>query len=400
MDAQNSSGWAPGLQVIAPWLSPFWILGMWLVCALRLVNWLSVQRLRTRGVCCASEYWQRESARLKTILGITRAVILMESCLADVPMLLGHFRPLILLPIGLLTGLPAGQVEAILLHELAHIKRRDYLVNMIQRLAEGILFYHPAAWWVSRVIRVERENCCDDLVVSITKNSHEYATTLAALEHLRSSGREPAIAATGGHVMNRINRLLFPARPKNSWGALLAIAIFLATGTACLAAWQSAPSNNNHVGLRARSDRPEYYSIWLDEDVVYIIDDAERAAFEKLASNEERDQFIVQFWARRNPTPGSTQNKFKEEHYRRMAYANEHFRTASGAPGWRTDRGHMYIIYGPPDELEAHPKKSEQSFASEAWLYHRVTGVGNNASFTFIDQTGRGDFQLAPQTAP
>jgi GWxTD domain-containing protein len=397
-DARDSSAWTLSLQNIAPWLGPFWISGVWLVCALRLMNWFAVQRLRTRGVCSASDNWQRELARLSARLGVKRMVMLLESCLADVPILIGHFRPVILMPIGLLSGLPASQVEAILLHELAHIKRRDYLVNLMQRLAEGLLFYHPAAWWISHVIRIEREKCCDDLVVSVTQNPHEYATALAALEHCRTSRREPAVAATGGHLMNRIHRLLYPAKPKNGWGMLVGVAIFLVTGTACLAAWQARPSDSTRPDLRGQSDRTESYSKWLNEDVVYIIDDAERAAFERLTSNEERDQFIAQFWARRSSTQGESGNKFKEEHYRRLAYATEHFRTASGAPGWRTDRGHMYIVYGPPDEIEAHAKKSDQSFATEVWLYQQVRGVGNKVAFTFIDQTGRGDFHLAPQT--
>ena len=200
--------------------------------------------------------------------------------------------------------------------------------------------------------------------------------------------------------MNRIHRLLYPAKPKNGWGMLVGVAIFLVTGTACLAAWQARPSDSARPDLRGQSDRTESYSKWLNEDVVYIIDDAERAAFERLTSNEERDQFIAQFWARRSSTQGESGNKFKEEHYRRLAYATEHFRTASGAPGWRTDRGHMYIVYGPPDEIEAHAKKSDQSFATEVWLYQEVRGVGNKVAFTFIDQTGRGDFHLAPQTMP
>jgi len=95
------------------------------------------------------------------------------------------------------------------------------------------------------------------------------------------------------------------------------------------------------------------YKKWLDEEVPYIITDEERAAFKKLTTDEEREQFIEQFWERRNPNPGSPENEFKEEYYRRIAYSNEHF--ASGIPGWKTDRGRMYIMYGPPDEIESHP---------------------------------------------
>jgi len=124
-------------------------------------------------------------------------------------------------------------------------------------------------------------------------------------------------------------------------------------------------------------------------DVGYIIDQAERTAFLGLTTNAERDEFIERFWERRNPSPGGP-NQFKEEHYRRIAYANEHF--ASAVPGWQTDRGHIYILYGPPDEIEPHPRAG----GSTTWLYHHVEGVGDNATITFVDSTGRGDFRLSP----
>ena len=400
-DARDSSAWPLNLQAIAPWLAPFWISGVWLVCALRLMNWFAVQRLRTRGVCSAPDNWQRELARLSARLGVKRMVVLLESCLADVPILIGHFRPVILMPIGLLTGLPVAQIEAILLHELAHIKRRDYLVNLLQRLAESLLFYHPAAWWISHVIRIEREKCCDDLVVSVTRNPHEYATALAALEHCRTSGREPAVAATGGHLMKRIRSICYILPSQKTAGDCWSASQFFSRPARHVSPpGKPRPSDSTRTRFARQSDRTDSYSKWLDEDVVYIIDDAERAAFVQLTSNEERDHFIEQFWARRSSAQGEPGNKFKDEHYRRLAYATDHFRTASGAPGWRTDRGHMYIVYGPPDEIEAHPKKSEQSFATEIWLYQQVRGIGNKVAFTFIDQTGRGDFHLAPQSMP
>jgi GWxTD domain-containing protein len=391
----------PELTIIAPWLGPFWITGVWFICFWRLTSWFSVQRLRRRGVCSAPARWQRELGLLAARLRVSRPVLLLESCLADVPIVLGHFRPLILVPVGMLTGFPQEQIEAILLHELAHIRRHDYLVNLMQCLAEGLLFYHPAVWWISKIIRVERENCCDDLVVSVTRNAHEYAVALASLEQNRISGREPAIAATGGHLMNRIRRLLYPGNTKVAWAPLLTTVILLATGTVALAAWQAKPSAQSAAFAPAQAAATENtnYSKWLEENVVYIIDDAERAAFQKLTTDAEREQFIEQFWTRRNPTPGSSPNKFRVEHYRRIDYANKHFRTASGAPGWQTDRGHMYIVYGPPDEIEAHPKSAQRPLPTEIWLYRQVDGVGSNVSFTFIDRTGRGDFHLAPETA-
>ena len=127
----------------------------------------------------------------------------------------GYLRPVILIPLGLLTGMPPAHVEAILLHELAHIRRRDYLVNLLQAVAENLLFYHPAVWWISGVIRTERENCCDDLVVAVRGNAYDYAVALTALEESRWTG-EPALAATGGNLMKRIHRLLDRPEPRHA----------------------------------------------------------------------------------------------------------------------------------------------------------------------------------------
>ena len=130
-------------------------------------------QLDGRAAACAAgecvpppRFWQARLDRLAARVRVSRPVTLLESCLAEVPVVIGYVRPVILMPVGLLAGLPAGQVESILLHELAHIRRHDYLVNLMQIVVEGLVFYHPAVWWISGVIRAERENCCDDLVVA------------------------------------------------------------------------------------------------------------------------------------------------------------------------------------------------------------------------------------------
>ena len=285
------------------------------------------------------------------------------------------------------------QIESILLHELAHIRRHDYLTNTLQRCIEGLLFYHPAVWWISAVIRKEREHCCDDLAVSISGDAHEYARALAALEQNRFS--PAAVAATGGSLVKRIYRLLYP-KTSHAWAPFVAVMIIVITGAATVAAWPAKPSQSNAVAKQPETEQSlgpysnAYYK-WLNEDVAYIVDQAERTAFLGLKTDEERDKFVEQFWERRNPTPGAP-NKFKEEHYRRLAHANGHF--ASGVPGWQTDLGHVYILYGPPDEIESHPRAAGGSM--EIWLYHRVEGVGDNATVTFVDSTGRGDFRLSP----
>jgi GWxTD domain-containing protein len=161
---------------------------------------------------------------------------------------------------------------------------------------------------------------------------------------------------------------------------------------------------------KAKKDKELYkelgtpYKKWLDEDVVYIITPEERSAFLHLSTNEEREQFIEQFWQRRNPDPDSPENTFKEEHYRRIAYANEHF--ASGIPGWKTDRGRIYIVWGPPDEIESHPsggtydRPQEEgggetsTYPFEDWRYRYLEGFGENVIMEFVDPTMTGEYHL------
>ena len=154
--------------------------------------------------------------------------------------------------------------------------------------------------------------------------------------------------------------------------------------------------------LQKELDTP--YKKWLQEEVPYIISDEERSAFLHLQTNEEREQFIEAFWQRRDPTPDTVENEFKEEHYRRIAYANERF--ASGVPGWRTDRGRTYIIWGPPDEIDAHPtggmynRPSEEgggstsTYAFEDWRYRHMDGIGENIIIEFVDTTGTSEYHM------
>src|SRR5882672_3468325 len=142
----------------------------------------------------------------------------------------------------------------------------------------------------------------------------------------------------------------------------------------------------------------------IEEDLVYIITPEERAAFYRLGTNEEREQFIEIILQRRNPNPDSPTNDFKEEHYRRIAYANEHF--SSGIPGWKTDRGHIYIVWGPPDEIDSHPTGgtydrpmwqgggSTQTYNWELWRYRHLEGIGDNVELEFVDPASSGEYHL------
>ncbi|HEX3372649.1 MAG TPA: GWxTD domain-containing protein [Edaphobacter sp.] len=146
------------------------------------------------------------------------------------------------------------------------------------------------------------------------------------------------------------------------------------------------------------------YKKWVDEDVRWIITDQEMQAFKSLSNDEERDQFIENFWLRRNPNPDSPENEYREEHYARIAYANEHF--AAGKPGWRTDRGHIYIAYGKPDNIDSHPSGGSydrpmeegggntSTFPFEIWHYRYIEGIGDNIDIEFVDTCMCGDYHM------
>src|SRR5688572_25471905 len=159
---------------------------------------------------------------------------------------------------------------------------------------------------------------------------------------------------------------------------------------------------------KPRNVKPELkkaYKDWLEKDVTYIITDEERKAFKKLANDDERERFIEEFWRRRDPDPDTDENEFKEEYYERIAYANEHF--SSGIPGWKTDRGRIYIMYGKPDGRETHPMGgsydrpsyhgggSTTTYPFEIWFYRYLPGVGSGIEIEFVDPSGSGEYRIA-----
>jgi len=201
------------LRNVEPWIPAMvasWLAGVAVLTLRLFTGWIWVQRMKSHGAFSARRELQLAVARLSKRLHIYRPVRLLESTRVDVPTVIGWLKPVILLPVSALAGLSQAQVEAILAHELAHIRRHDYLVNLLQALLETLLFYHPAVWWLSGRIRAERENCCDDLAVSLCGDPVAYARALADLEELRGSSVHLALAATGGHLLTRVRRLLLP----------------------------------------------------------------------------------------------------------------------------------------------------------------------------------------------
>ena len=193
---------------LLPWLDFLWFTGVCALAVRSVSSWFAALRLTRSGVVLAPEEWQQRAARLMQRLAIAKPVRLCESMIAEVPSVIGWLRPVILIPAGTLAGLSADQLETILAHELAHVRRHDYLINLLQTAIETLLFYHPAVWWVGNRIRMERENCCDDLAVEECGDAFLYARALANLEQLRHAGPRLALAATDGRLLSRIARLL------------------------------------------------------------------------------------------------------------------------------------------------------------------------------------------------
>ncbi len=465
------------------WVPLFWLSGvMALSLRLGMAAW-GVHRLTHRDAREIPDAWPHLSAAL----GVRRRVRFLESRREAGPFQAGFLKPVILMPASLLTQLPVAQLEAIVAHELAHVVRHDYLVNLLQTLVETVLFYHPAVWWVSRTVRLEREVCCDQRAAEVVGGERPYAEALLNLEELAMGRFTLANGANGGDLRRRILRLLGqPDAPRRDWrvpAGLMAMVLVgamvfplvetraqvqppapgeaavspsetevlrleverlrkdLAELRAETAARIQQRSNAEQLSaieaqrlsltdaqrslerlresqdallnaqdqalamqlreadlLRARRtelearllqlaqiyrpSHPEYqraarelallpaaakpaqdgYDKWLHEDVVYLITPAEAERFEQLKSDAEREMFVEQFWKRRDPKPDTAANEFKEEHYRRIGYANRRWGTPA-LQGWKTERGRRYIVSGPPDEIESHPGIKEH------WLY-------------------------------
>ncbi|HEY4084777.1 MAG TPA: M56 family metallopeptidase [Bryobacteraceae bacterium] len=228
-------------DVLMPWVVALWFAGA-IVFWVRLTGgWLIAARMRRISIRQAPADWQRTLDRLKTRIGISRPAQLLVSALVQAPTVIGWLRPIVLMPVGALAGLPAEHVEMLLAHELAHIRRHDYLVNVLQSIAEALLFYHPAVWWISGHIRAEREVCCDNIAVAITGDAFTYACALADLASRRPAFMNAALAANGGSLPERIGRLLNqPVRPRPRSGAAVVATLLLGLATWGLLA-QSQP---------------------------------------------------------------------------------------------------------------------------------------------------------------
>jgi len=253
------------------WAGQFfsWVVVIWLAGAMafwvRLMGgWVVAARMRSTLVRPAPPEWRRVLGDLGARIGLSRPVRLLVSALVEVPTVVGWLRPVVLVPVGALAGLPAEQMEALLIHELAHIRRHDYLVNILQSVAEALLFYHPAVWWVSGHIRAERELCCDDVAARASGDVLAYARALAELESYRPAHASAAIAANGGSLPDRIARLLGQSRPAsqtNSGLGIIVTAILLVMTAFALFGQSDAAPRFEVASVKKNASSPRFMAV-------------------------------------------------------------------------------------------------------------------------------------------
>ncbi|MDA1231605.1 MAG: M56 family metallopeptidase, partial [Planctomycetota bacterium] len=254
---------AAWIQLRLPLIVGIWLIGI-IVCSARPIWSLWIQwHLRRRGLSPAPESMQTAITQLASRMQLTRIVRIAESALVKVPMVVGYLRPMILLPASVIVGLTPIQLEAVLAHELAHIRRHDWLINALQVMAETLLFYHPAVWWLSNRIRRDRELCCDNIALSLNVDKAVYARTLLTLEELRQKTFTPALAATGGDLAGRVRRLLPSGHiePQFGMGAIMGllsvVVSLLLLATSLAASSESREPNADTEVAATATDEPK-----------------------------------------------------------------------------------------------------------------------------------------------
>ncbi len=218
------------MQTSSPFIAAFWLFGSLLFFLKWLGGLMYIHRIRPRGIVSSSYGWQQKLNRLARRIGILKPIRLLESMRVHSPMVIGLLKPIILLPVGMLTGMTSEQIETILIHELAHIRRHDYFINLVQSILEVIYFYHPAYWWISAKIQQEREHCCDDIAVAVCGDAMLYARALTEVQAMQLQPAPGLALGVGGRknqLMGRIKRLLTPVQERANMGAKVILSFIL-----------------------------------------------------------------------------------------------------------------------------------------------------------------------------
>jgi GWxTD domain-containing protein len=412
----TTTGTAPS-PLIPVWLAALvWLTGCLIVLAL----WFRAWR-RARRIVLGSAPLTNNQARLpKYIDGLTHIRVSRD---AKAPGVYGLLRPVLLLPADIENRLSDEELEAVIAHEAAHVRRRDNLTTAFHTIVTAVFWYHPFVWLIGKRMINERERACDEEALVAGHSPEVFAEGL--LKVCRTAVGMPPECVAGIHSSNLKSRIegimRYPQTRKVGPVLRLILVVFavvVVLGPVTIGLTKPAPAGVGNL-LQTESQSPEQGEgdgesedeanaaliRWVEQDVVYIIEGQERRAFESLGTDEEREQFIESFWFRRDPTPGTSENEFLGEHYRRIAYANGEF--AYQLPGWQSDRGRIYIIHGEPDGRETHPNGGvyEKSLAEgggtaltypfDQWRYRLIQGVGQEVIFEFVDPSESGEYRLA-----
>jgi GWxTD domain-containing protein len=293
--------------------------------------------------------------------------------------------------------------DVILEHEKSHVRRRDFFVQLLAGVHRAVFWFSPLAWWLHNELLRISEDACDDEALRTMEDRVNYAEILVDLARAGSKYGFVGVAmARGKTVERRIERILRETKiaPRISLvgqvclvGALLPL-VCIAAGS-----WtQGVPRTVAAPGLEQQVQPAPVrvdagLSVWIEEEVPDISAKEEQDAFKNLRSDEEREKFIMQFWLRRDPTPGTAGNEYRDEYYRRIRLANERF-TAT-MPGWKTDRGRILIRFGEPNDAQIQPAGTNgRTSPFEVWRYRSIEGVGQNVTLEFVDAGGNGEYRL------
>ena len=381
-------------------ISALWLAGALLFAARASRHWLDIAGAVRRASLANEGPATVALRKAERLLNMQKHLPVVVSATAMEPGLFGILRPALVLPAGLETRLTAVQFDTVMVHELSHLRRRDNLWSVLHTAVQAIFWFHPLVWWLTSRLVDERERACDEAVLERNGEAQAYAEAMITIcKHYICSPLKFVSGVTGSRLERRIEAIMtykFTTNLDIRRKLLLVAAVTLTiAGPVLIGVFDVHAISLLSSNATPQTGTARVFEKWLNEDVVYLISDEERRAFDSLRFDEEREHFIEQFWLRRDPTPGTPENEFKVEHYERLAYVNTRFAWAQ--PGWTTDRGRILILLGKPDEIESHPRANgggNPAYAYEMWTYRYVAGFGNNVQFTFIDPEGTREYRL------
>ncbi len=381
------------------WMAFVWMLGVLAVFLRAVLGFREVRRLKTSSRRIVGDWGAQFLTDLKRTLSISAPVELRIGGDAIPPMTWGIFRDTILFPTAA-SEWSEDRVRLVIAHELAHVKRRDGLTQLLIQAACAAYWFNPLVWYAAYRMRIERERASDDQVLSLGANAEDYADHLLHIARGVASGLSSVTVAMAqpSQLESRLRAILDSGieRRTLSRSTIARFLVVTALLTSLIAAGKLTARPSLPVPPAAATQSTAVAPTLPRRmgEAEYLATDSERTAFQALETDAERQQFIDQFWLKRDPTPGTAQNEFKDAFFRRVATANQRF-AFSGNPGWKNELGHVYIVYGEPDEIDSHHRDGPPMHSDEVWTYRHLDGLANSVRFTFLGPGLNGYYKLS-----